>query len=142
MRTIKFRAWNKQDKTMNDVSYLSFLQGGIKADGAGYYLGNGWATCNERFNHDCDVKLMQFTGLVDKNGEEIYEGDVVITNQPTYDDEPTKNIITFSRGAFIIQDCGVNEKLDIPLYEYGSEYIEIIGNIYENPELLLGTHDE
>ena len=69
----------------------------------------------------------QFTGLHNKNGKEIYEGDIV-----------QRGIITFSRGKFVGQYYGSNgnlyEEWEDDLYQENN--IEVIGNIYENPELL------
>ena len=47
MREIKFRAWEIKSKCMSDVSFLSWLKGGLKAEGAGYILDNGWVTVNK-----------------------------------------------------------------------------------------------
>lgn len=74
--------------------------------------------------------LMQYTGLTDKNGKEIYEGDIVKSEQWT----PEIYRVWFSRGGF----CFSNDTTDIE-YVNDAKYLEqfeVIGNIYENPELL------
>ena len=87
-----------------------------------------------------DAILMQFTGLLDKNGKEIYEGDIMKVQHRTIGSgENTKyttfNIpVEFYMGKFYLS-------WDIPYGKYrfrqgGMEHFEIIGNIYENPELL------
>lgn len=77
-------------------------------------------------NHD-DLEIMQYTGLKDKNGKEIYEGDIV--EGSTQDDYP-RSVIGFEDGSFVIQQA--------PLAKWKVSHFEltIIGNIYENPELI------
>lgn len=78
-------------------------------------------------NEHPDIEIMQFTGLKDKNGQEIYEGDVV---KSVYGN----GYIVFEYIGFAIKSIG-SESID---FEFPSFYLnsEIIGNIYENPELL------
>lgn len=79
--------------------------------------------------------LMQYTGLKDKNGKEIYEGDVLRMSAFS----PELNIVRFNRGGFCIEPI-----LEAPLeagfwpdIKYAEDDgSEVIGNIYENPELL------
>jgi len=74
------------------------------------------------------IHLMQFTGLKDKNGKEIYEGDIVKSEAWS----PSTYEVGFREGAF----CFYRED---SLYANNPEYLfkfEIIGNIYENPELI------
>ena len=82
-----------------------------------------------------DIHLMQSTGLKDKNGKEIFEGDVVrqVRTQPTTENEIIIGVVTMIEGAWLIMnDC---EQLASKLWSETDEN-EIIGNIYENPELL------
>lgn len=120
-REIKFRAW---DKSCNKMRGISGLQDcfSLRSDGV----------CNE------DYILMQYTGLKDQNGKEIYEGDIVTI-------EYGKGVVEYSekQAMFIINWIGDNEAYNESLaynprnYIYGKtrKDIEVIGNIYENHEL-------
>lgn len=79
----------------------------------------------------------QYTGLIDKNGKRIFEGDVVKAYDDTYDNgfAEVKGKVFFNCGSF---DIDVEDVGYIPLYSYGTENIEVIGNIHDNPELLKG----
>lgn len=129
MRKIKFRAWLKPDGFMADVGEIHFCRGGIIAHGPGVHLGNGWASCNYPFNHECAIVLMQFTGLYDKNGKEIFEGDVV--KQDDYIGYVEYDINTASFKG--VSECGYFFLL--------KDKIEVIGNIFENPHLLEQNND-
>ncbi len=83
-----------------------------------------------------DIELMQFTGLLDKNGKEIYEGDILKWNSFIPDSVEGRNekrfrnrVVNWGRGEWILDD-DTNWCLGI----YSN--IEILGNIYENKELL------
>ena len=121
MREIKFRAWHKIDKYW--IEHDKLFQSGH--------------TYQNPFSNS-DLELLQFTGLKDKNGKEIYEGDVVCFKEFFMDsDEDEKDLIGeiyFESGAFLI-----NRKRQIHMFiweESDIKDMEIIGNIYENPELL------
>jgi len=76
------------------------------------------------------VKLLEFTGLTDKNDVEMYEGDVVQTFVPTYEDEANINEVIFKNGSFRLHS--VKERVeDIALACYKNKNIEVIGNIYQ-----------
>lgn len=82
-----------------------------------------------------DVILMQSTGLKDKNGKEIFEGDVVrqVRTQPTTENETITGVVTMLEGAWsIVND---NKQLASVLWSETAEN-EIIGNIYENKDIL------
>ena len=95
--------------------------------------------CSCRVHRDYEVSnskalvVMQYTGLKDKNGKEIYEGDLV-TNQSRNNKQP--HPVIFKQGKFIAfyQNLAYDFAPEIDI-----EQIEIIGNIYENPELV-GNH--
>lgn len=82
-----------------------------------------------------DLHLMQSTGLKDKNGQEIFEGDVVrqVRTQPTIENEIITGVVTMLEGAWLIVND--NEQLASDLWSETDEN-EIIGNIYKNLELL------
>ena len=79
--------------------------------------------------------IMQSTGLKDKNGQEIFEGDVVrqVRTQPTTQNETITGVVTMIEGAWLIMND--NEQLASYLWSETDEN-EIIGNIHENRELL------
>lgn len=74
--------------------------------------------------------LMQFTGIKDKNGVEIYEGDVIKIKE-----WPTSQIAWKDDGAFFLKEANVYLTY-FGQHDNLSELIEIVGNIYKNPELL------
>ena len=78
-------------------------------------------------------EFMQFTGLLDKNGKEIYEGDIIRYETLHYDPSEGDSPCSFSqveyRGSSFVFDEGL-------LDDWGADDIEVIGNIYENSELL------
>ncbi|MDF2649835.1 MAG: hypothetical protein K0Q73_5640 [Paenibacillus sp.] len=81
----------------------------------------------------------QYNGLKDKNGKEIYEGDIVESSHVIHDGGRThKNVIEFIDYCWRLKSLGELWAADIPLglYARDPQTIEVIGNIYENPELM------
>jgi hypothetical protein len=115
-REIKFRAWNKNlGKMITDIGLFSDNEP------------------DEYFNED-DCILMQYTGLKDKNGVEIYEGDVL---KVSLEDAGVQYLNTL--GEAIIRQGFVILEVDDIFFFYttpcGDDF-EVIGNVFENPELL------
>lgn len=105
MREIKFRAWEEESKRMvNDV-------------------GDILLTCRRE-----KWPVMQYTGLKDKNGKEIYEGDIVYCERC---DVKSETSWREEDAMWSFHRPNVHDQYDVD-----TECIKIIGNIYENPELL------
>lgn len=116
MREIKFRAWNKLGDEMMFQKGLRHL-------------------ALAEFEMESNLIWMQFTGLKDKNDKEIYEGDIV----SDYNNK-LKSCIRFEGSMFIVCNDDYEDSY-VPLYDFCNceawcEELEVIGNIYENPELI------
>ena len=132
MREIKFRAWLKEDKKMENVKTMDFTDKTIRCLKKNEFIN---AYLLRRVSFD-DVELMQYTGLKDKNNKEIYEGDIVKYKFPY--DRRLKHISPVfymeSQASYGVLDIYKN---GIPLYTISANnYFEVIGNIYENKNLL------
>lgn len=138
MREIKFRAWQKHHRKMLPVKIIDFNRNTITVD-------YGEKTI-PRFNtFDMEnFELMQYTGLKDKNGTEIYEGDIVKAKDP-YKLNSKERFYTcevvFTDGAlFMLKHKTVKwGKEEVHYYNMRIMEIEVIGNIHDNPELLGGA---
>ena len=139
-RAIKFRAWdNKNKKWLLGYEYPNL--GGFDMFGE-CVLMDEWAAVATSFmfgrdgKEISDLKLMQFTGILDLNEKPIYEGDVV------KDNDLGNGIVVFQSGCFFMMyDAETNmEFLGIKTDKFGrlqeKRIVEILGNIHENPELL------
>ena len=129
----KFRAW---DRARNEMNY-KIMVGNCDLSDRNWTCPIIWIEEKKRWlAFDDDYKcIMQSTGLKDKNDKEIFEGDVVrqVRTQPTTENETITGVVTMIEGAWLIMDdC---EQLASYLWSETDEN-EIIGNIYENPELL------
>jgi uncharacterized phage protein (TIGR01671 family) len=130
MRKIIFRAWHKLEKEMLEVRYFDFASNLI-------YLQNQSSNFNSQLE---DCELMQFIGLLDKNGNHIFEGDIV-----TFEVENSSMWVGSKKGVITFNDdtCAFGISLKIGKFvsinwgydAYGST-IEVLGNLYEHPELL------
>ena len=135
MREIKFRAWNKVEKQM--ILVVELHNYNPRIDDAEYYVEGIIGESDERYKLSFrrNMELMQYTGLKDKNGKEIYEGDIVKINHP----QDVTGDFTNSIGVVFWWDIEggwyhTNNKGRPPKRMW--EYVKVIGNKYENPELL------
>ena len=131
MREIKFRAWHKRDKVMWEPTLVTCGSD----SGAVYSYPKAKKEDNvPYFPRECE--LMQYTGMKDKNGKEIYEGDIVeVFNRGKW-------IVGYSGDMFTLRKT-IEAKKCYSLTSFVSDYdkdmrlsYEIIGNIYQNPELI------
>lgn len=124
MREIKFRAWNANRHKM--IYGVEDIMAGCLSD---------WGD-----------SLMQYTGLQDKNGKEIYEGDILKEHFGGFKPEMSFEFISISHDnifeakipdLFFQMGGQFQETFDEELEDYtAGKFFEVIGNIYENPELL------
>lgn len=124
-REIKFRAWHKDLKKMFKIGQITL------EEGTWNFEPNDRDFIGMSIPYQPSFVLMQYTGIHDKNGKEIYEGDIVeITKECVCE----KGIIVFKNGCFFIK---VKENL-LALYncEFNNYKVKKIGNIYDNPEML------
>lgn len=84
-----------------------------------------------------NLDLMQFTGLHDKHGKEIYEGDIVKSPDTLANDQYISQVVWESlRAGFYLPSMGGSGLANISIHGFQSDELEVIGNVYENPELL------
>ena len=112
-RKIKFRVYDHVFKKMVEPDF-------VNKEGIGVYTDSNGVTATSR-------ELMQFTGLIDKNGKEIYEGDIVRVMNLKNTKEAQREVITMNPFDML---------LALAFYLKNGEPYEVIGNKFENPELL------
>lgn len=138
MREYKFRVWDTENKEMLKVQELDFED---------TFYGGRLSIRTDQYNDYFDIEdmiLMQYTGLKDKNGKEIYEGDILELNKDgrifygTSDGLLAKKyqLVGFKDGAFMTcRNKHLIDDYDTYLWII-SKYSTVAGNIYDNPELL------
>ena len=133
----KYRSWYVlAEEMINEILMISFVRQEIIGK-----FSDGSTSVPLKFEDERnveDVILMQSTGLRDKNGKEIFDGDI-ITNGPDVMCMKRHNTLGFyveKKGKVeFIADCAILEEFEEDAKEI-ADSLEIIGNIYENPELL------
>lgn len=125
----RFRAWHKKDRRMIDQGYwyISFTGYVYKSDGEDN-KGRELLWLQGFGEEDDSVILMQSTGLQDKNGREIFEGDIINFD---YYGRLLIGRVEFEKGCFWWVGRDSSE-----LVYKSHEGIEVIGNVYQNPEIL------
>ncbi|CEH26286.1 hypothetical protein AXF07_05810 [Staphylococcus aureus] len=121
---LKFKAWNKDKKVMSIIDEIDFNSGYI-------LISTGYKSFDE-------VKVLQYTGLKDKNNTEIYDGDIAEFKYPHDKRFKEIGIITHSaeKACFVIKMIRDTVQ-EFELYRgVANSYLKVIGNKFENPELL------
>ena len=131
MREIKFRAWDLKTKKMCHVDGVNFGKRTITVRAS---APNGRCILIGGAKH-----LMQYTGAKDKNGVEIYEGDVIRGHTGRYQ---VDCVVRWSLGnCGFIAEPTITERTYLCLNPGSTKSYEVIGNIYENPELVSNEAD-
>ena len=130
MNKIKFRVWNKRSKCWGALS-IRFPDNGFSSGGL-YEIS------------DPDAIIQQFTELKDKNNQEIYEGDILQIDKTTlgavyYRSESLCYSLGWDKYPWMRYDLHLNRDEH---YNFISSNTEILGNIFENPNLLQEEHDK
>ena len=129
MKEISYRAWLKDEKKMVEVKSIHF---GTKKIIYGYSE-NSHSYGNVSCKFD-DCELMQYTGLEDKNGKKIFDGDIVIGYFPYGE----KGVVVWDEkrcGFYILPywEHGVGRASNDKYYKMNATKLEVIGNVYDNP---------
>ena len=129
----RYRAWIKIEKRMvfpDDILGIDYENEEIVTQQV--YFENGLPDDRDIYCYDFDdIVLMQSTGLIDKNGKEIFEGDIVKMAKDVYSEPTYYEVVRHRGGAYRLESK-----------QHGCELwlrhtnCEVVGNIYENPELL------
>lgn len=125
MRQIKFRAWDKEYNEMKHV-FNPVTHGE-----------QDYFAFSEHFENS-DYDIMQFTGLTDKNGKDIYEGDIVnkYATETTVGGYKRGDLMVVALVIYTSSVCGFVLRKGIDFMLSSEDHNEVIGNIHENPELL------
>ena len=142
MREIKFRVYldkmyyqNEYVEYDTNLAGIDFLNKTVTfaayTDGEEVDILQKYSFDENNILYEKNLKIMQYTGLKDKNNKEIYEGDILLdgNNKKTYK-------VIFENGSFRAEFEGDFEEYSFDLIDVVAQGCEVVGNIYENPELI------
>lgn len=148
LKDFDFRVWNEKENEFVNIDCSISFKFGEKYERQDYvhftsYIYEGGIRDKEHtwiaplcYEND-DLELELFTGLYDKNGKKIYEGDILYSFEDCPEDENFMYVVKFKNGAFYLVEPedmdSVGEQGDVI---YCPEEFEVVGNIHENSELL------
>lgn len=132
----KFRVWNAKERYMQEFSEIGLMKSGLKVcddrkdtEYEHYHLNDILAQI------ESEGALLQFTGLLDKTGKEIYESDIIeaeVQSKEFGSIMRQKGNIIFAEGCFCFHRNGVL----LPMVSWNQATAEVIGNMFANPEIL------
>lgn len=140
-REIKFRAWSKAFDQMIQWEDMKLDKGEGESEICFYEQADG---SDSIWDGGADYELMQLTGNHARNGAEIYEGDIVdksYISPMTGKKVIMRYIIEWEKGLYRMKFISNRPEYDRFLWMHDGE-VEVIGNIYENPEILEGESHE
>ena len=136
-REIKFRVWDHNTNTMMIPDNFEFYDGKIGWIDAGREAGPG----SGNDGYPDQFEIMQYTNLKDKNGREIYEGDIVKLHQVVLSPDDMIGWVEYTAQYGYSIRFGKRRCRQSDWATDEGEKYEVIGNIFENPELLEAQHD-
>ena len=138
MREVKIRVWDEECKSWRELPdlYGDYQSCAYRTYGEPFSIVNFFASSDQEGAKEGKLIIEQYTGLKDKHGEEIYEGDIVSGDTEVLDFQSKEK----SKGQNIIGPIHFHHSYwaigDYKLFICDDETLEILGNIHENPELL------
>lgn len=150
---IKFRAKHIKNGAWLYGDLLQSNEGSVYIGVHGQYIDDGYHF-NEMYNETCYVDedtIGQFTGLLDRNGKEIYEGDIIHLNDEEFELEHGNGVVLFldrdssgnpCGGMWYVGNADEDSNTETSLYDLNWEgALEVIGNRFDNPEMLKGGEE-
>ena len=130
-RIIKFRAWDNYKKKMFAPSHIDSFGAVVIQEAHEEGCRHCGGTIRGTHPIDLDATLLQFTGTLDRNGKEIYEGDIIriVLEATAFPNQGNAEVKWDGNGWWVFNDNSQKTW-------YKGENVEVIGNVFENPELI------
>lgn len=130
MKISKYRAWDKISQCMCDIDLINFYDEFYEFK----YFGEDKSISGTTDFNDEPVILMQSTGMIDRNGKDVFEGDIVKPVSFAH----WKGVVSYAdnKAAYILDDHDNDFRRGEDVFLSQFDAVEVLGNIYENPELM------